>query len=175
MLKKIIVIGCPGAGKSTFSRKLKEIIHLPLYHLDMIWHNSNKTNISNEEFDKALNNILITKRWIIDGNYQRTLDARLKSCDTIFLLDYPLDICLSGAESRIGKKRFDFPWIEMQFDNEFKQWIIDFPNKELPLIYNMLDNYSDKNIVIFKTRNQADDYLKELKININSFEKILKT
>ena len=51
---KIIVIGCPGAGKSTFARKLKNITNLPLYHLDMIWHKPNKTNISRKEFDKEL-------------------------------------------------------------------------------------------------------------------------
>ncbi len=164
MFQKIIVIGSPGAGKSTFSRKLRDVIELPLYYLDSIWHKSNKTNISAKKFDKKLKNIFSTDKWIIDGNYQRTLKARLEQCDTVFLLDYPLDICLEGAKSRIGLPREDFPWIENEFDEEFRQQIIDFSIKQLPVIYKMLENYH-KAIIIFKSRQEADDYLTELKKN----------
>lgn len=162
MFEKIIVIGSPGSGKSTFSVKLQEITDLPLYHLDMIWHKPDKTNISKDEFDKRLNEILAKDRWIIDGNYQRTLDIRLKKCDTVFLMDYPLQTCLDGIEARIGKKRPDMPWVEAEFDNEFKQCVIDFPVHNLPLIYNMLESCKDKNIIIFKSREEADSYLNEL-------------
>lgn len=101
---KILVIGSPGAGKSTFARKLRNVIGLPLYYLDMLWHKPNRTNISREEFDARLSGIVKMEEWIIDGNYQRTLEMRLRECDTVFLLDYPLEICLLRAESRIGKK-----------------------------------------------------------------------
>ena len=168
VLEKIIVVGSSGAGKSTFSRRLKEISHLPLYHLDMIWHKPDKTNVSREEFDKALNSILLKEKWIIDGNYQRTMEVRLQHCDTVFLLDYPLDICLSGARSRIGKPHPDLPWTETELDAEFRQWIVDFPTKQLPIIYGMLEKYNDKNIVIFKSREQADAYLAKLYSNINT-------
>ncbi len=141
---KVIVIGSPGAGKSVFARKLRDKINLPLYYLDMLWHKSDKTNISREEFDVQLDEIIKKDRWIIDGNYQRTLEIRLKECDTVFLLDFPLEICLLGAESRIGRKREDLPWIENEFDEEFKQWIIDFPKKQLPQIYELLEKYKKR-------------------------------
>lgn len=102
MFEKIIVIGSPGAGKSTFSRKLRDITGLPLYYLDMLWHRPDKTNISKEKFDEELNRIILGDRWIIDGNYSRTLETRLKRCDTVFLMDFPLDVCIEGALSRIG-------------------------------------------------------------------------
>lgn len=156
---KIIVIGCPGAGKSTFARKLRDKTNIPLYYLDMIWHKEDHTNISTEEFDILLDEILKKEKWIIDGNYIRTLETRLKECDTVFLLDFPLDVCLSSARSRIGKKREDMPWIESEFDDEFKQWIIDFPQKQLPQIYELLNKYPKKNLIIFKSRKEADDYL----------------
>ncbi len=162
MFEKIIVIGSPGSGKSTFSVKLQEITDLPLYHLDMIWHKPNKTNISKDEFDRRLNVILAKDRWIIDGNYQRTLNIRLSKCDTVFLMDYPLQTCLDGIEARIGKKRPDMPWVETEFDSEFKQCIIDFPVHNLPLIYSMLESYKDKNVIIFKSREEADSYLNGL-------------
>lgn len=161
---KIIVIGCPGAGKSTFAQKLKVATGLPLYHLDMLWHKSDGTNISKEEFDKKLADIFKSDKWIIDGNYQRTLEQRLKECDTVFLLDFSVEDCIEGAKSRIGKKRGDLPWIEEKFDEKFKQYIMNFPKKNLPQTYKLLKKYqSNKNIVILKTREEANNYLKEMK------------
>lgn len=158
-MNKVIVIGSPGAGKSTFARKLRDKTDLPLYYLDMLWHKADKTTVSRAEFDARLHEILQKERWIIDGNFSRTLEPRLQVCDTVFLLDFPVDVCLSGVESRIGKKRVDMPWIETEFDAEFKQWILDFPEIRLPQIYALLEKYKEnKDIIIFKSRNEADTY-----------------
>lgn len=162
MFKKIIVIGSPGSGKSTFSRKLRDVTGLPLYHLDMINHKPDKTTVSGEEFDRRLNEIMRTDEWIIDGNYQRTLEVRLEKCDTAFLLDFPLDVCLAGAAERVGKKREDMPWVEDELDEEFRQWIVDFPATKLPEIYQMLEHFRNKNIVIFKSRQETEKYLQKL-------------
>lgn len=162
-MNKIIIIGCPGSGKSTFARKLRDKTDIPLYYLDMIWHKQDGTNVSREEFDARLNDIIKTEKWIIDGNYQRTIEMRLKKCDTVFLLDFPLEVCLSGAMSRIRKKREDLPWIENEFDEEFKQFIFDFPKEELPKIYKLLEQYrEEKDIIIFKSRKETDDFLETL-------------
>lgn len=164
--KKVIVIGSPGSGKSTFSRGLRDATGLPLHYLDMIWHKPDKTNVTREEFDGALDSIVSGDRWIIDGNYQRTLETRLKKCDAVFLFDLPLDVCFSGAKSRIGTKRDDMPWVEDEFDGEFRQWIIDFPKTKLPAIYELLDKYrGGKSIRIFKSREEADAYLKSLDVD----------
>lgn len=160
-MKKIIVIGSPGAGKSTFARKLREKTGIPLYYLDMLWHKPDRSNVSQEEFDAGLDSILCQDEWIIDGNYLRTLERRLKACDTVFFLDYPLEVCLSGAASRIGKKREDMPWVEEEFDEEFRQWIIDFPRDQLPFIDKKLEQYrSKREIILFKSRQEAEYYLK---------------
>lgn len=162
---KIIIIGSPGSGKSTFARKLRDITNLPLYYLDMLWHKKDRTNISREEFDEKLEKILKKDKWIIDGNYQRTIEMRLKECDTVFLMYYPLEVCLSGAEERVGKKREDLPWIEEKVDEEFKQIIVDFSKNKLPQIYKLLEKYQqNKNIVIFKSREEADNYIKKMTI-----------
>ena len=67
-MKKIIVIGCPGAGKSVFSQKLKEITNLPLFHLDMLYHKTDGTHISKEKLEEKLREIFKKNIWIIDGN-----------------------------------------------------------------------------------------------------------
>lgn len=157
---KIIVIGSPGAGKSTFARKLRDATNIPFYYLDLLWHKPDRTNVSREEFDAQVRELVGKERWIIDGNYQRTLEIRLKACDTVFLMDVPTKVCLLGAKSRIGKKREDLPWTELEFDEEFRQWIVDFPKNQLPEIYALLEKYGkDKDIFIFKSREEADDFL----------------
>ena len=154
---KVLVIGSPGAGKSTFARKLSAVTGLPLYYLDLLWHKPDKTNLAAEEFDLRLNEMM-----------EKTLELRLQSCDTVFLLDFPLEICLSGAKSRIGKKREDFPWIEAEMDEEFKQWIVDFPKDQLPHIYELLEKYKDgKEIFVFYTREEADRCLRKLSSDKN--------
>ncbi len=162
-MTKGLIIGSPGAGKSTFARKLRDATGLPLYHLDLLWHRPDQTTYTQAEFDRALNQILKKDRWILDGNYQRTLSLRLISCDTVFLLDIPVELCLAGAQSRVGKKRGDLPWIETHFDEAFRQEILHFPQIQLPQIYKQLEHcQGQKEIFIFHTRQEADAYLAAL-------------
>lgn len=161
-MKKVIVIGCPGAGKSTFSRLLSEKTGLPLYHLDLIWHKPDRTTVSREEFDRRLCELVSGDRWIIDGNYGRTLEIRMKECDTVFLFDLPTESCLEGAMARIGKKREDMPWTEETLDPEFKEWIENFARDEMPHVYSMLESYENKNIIIFKSHKESDKYIAEM-------------
>ncbi len=163
MFQKAIIIGCPGAGKSTFARILSDKTHLPLFYLDMLWHKPDRTTVDRNIFDEKLKKIVSKEKWIIDGNYGRTLEMRIQSCETIFLLDFSVEECLAGVESRIGKQRVDMPWIETEFDEEFRQWIIDFPKNELPIVYELLDRYkSEKSIYVFHSRADIDDYLTEM-------------
>lgn len=159
-MKKIIVIGCPGSGKTTFSLKLNKLLNLPLYHLDAVWHKPDKTHISREEFDKRIKEIFSTDEWIIDGNYSRTIEMRMQQCDTVFLFDLPTEVCIQGATERVGKAHYDLPWLETQVDPEFIKSIEEFPQTNLPHIYDLLDKYKEnKQIIIFKSRAEADEFL----------------
>ncbi len=162
-MRKVLVIGCPGAGKSVFARALHGKTGLPLHYLDTIWHKPDKTTVSEEEFDEKLGAILRGESWIIDGNYMRTLARRLAACDTVFLLDYPLEVCLAGAAARIGTVREDLPWQETEFDAEFRQWIEEFPQKQLPQIYSLLRRFAGgKKVFVFGSRAEAETYLAAL-------------
>lgn len=162
-MKRAVVIGCSGSGKSVFSRKLRDAAGLPLYYIDMIWHKPDGTNISRKEFDEKLSSIISRDSWIIDGNYQRTLETRIKACDTVFLFDLPTEVCVEGALSRIGKKREDMPWFENELDPEFRQWIESFRANQLPEVYRLLEKYKNgREIVVFRTREQADKFIEKL-------------
>ena len=159
-MKKVIVIGCPGSGKTTFAEKLHDKTGLPLYYLDAIWHKPDKTHISRDDFDARLGEILALDAWIIDGNYSRTLERRMAACDTVILFDLPTSVCLEGATSRLGKGRYDMPWIDTELDPKLKAEIEEFGSNNLPVIHSLLDKYKDvREIVIFKSRKDADEFI----------------
>ena len=159
-MKKIIVIGCPGSGKSTFSKALHVKTGIPLYHLDMMYWNSDKTTVEKQVFRKRLSDALEQDEWIIDGNYGSTMEMRMAASDTVIFLDYPLDVCLGGIKERFGKPRSDMPWYETEEDAEFMEYIKSFNELQRPKILELLRKYSDKNIYVFSSREQADEFLK---------------
>ena len=92
------------------------------------------------------------------------MEVRMKECDLIILFDLPTKVCLESVKSRIGTKREDMPWVETEetFEGEFKQWIQEFSDESLPEIYQLLEKYKDKEVVIFKSREEANFYLENL-------------
>ena len=159
MMKKVIVIGCPGSGKSTVSRALHNKTGIPLYHLDMMYWNADKTTAEKSVFLERLSTVLEKDEWIIDGNYSSTMELRMAACDTVIFLDYPLDVCLDGIKERRGKPRSDMPWIETEEDAEFIEFIKNYNEQQKPKVLELLKKYSDKTIVIFKSREEADAFL----------------
>ena len=157
--QKIIVLGCPGSGKSTLSAKLRDALGLPLFHLDAIWWNPDRSHISREEFDQKLDEILQTDKWIIDGDYSRTYEIRFQSCDTVIFLDYSVDECMSGIKERIGKVRADMPWVEQELDPELVELVENYPKANRPVILSLFEKYPDVNRVVFKSRLEASEWM----------------
>ena len=163
-MKRVMVIGCPGSGKSTFSRALHSKTGLPLFYLDMMYWNPDRTRVDKNRFLERLTSVLEQEAWIIDGNYHSTIEYRLQKCDTVFFLDYPTEICLQGVRERRGRKRPDMPWTESADaeDAEFLDFIRNYQTRSKPEICALLRRYPEKKVYIFSSRKEADAFLRGL-------------
>lgn len=166
-MKRIIVIGGNGSGKTTFSLELAKKLKIPLIHLDQYFWKGNWENMSNNEFDSFLIQELQKPQWIIDGNYNRTLPIRINYCDTIFYFDFSTIYCILGITIRTiknyGKNRFDMGGnCPEKFDINFYKNVILFNRKYRKQQYQILQENRDKNIIIFNNRNQVKKYLQQL-------------
>ena len=161
-MKRIMIIGCPGSGKSTFARGLAEKTGLPLYYLDMMYWNPDRTTKPKDEFRAALRETVALPEWIIDGNYGSTLELRMEACDTVIFLDFPVEVCIAGVEERRGKPRPDMPWVETEPDLEFIEFIKKYNEESRPKVIDLLEKYCEKEIIIFKSRAEADEFLRRV-------------
>ena len=167
-MDRVMIIGCGGSGKSTLARNLGEKTGLPVIHLDQIWWApGNWQHITQEEFDIRLAEEIQKPRWIIDGNFNRTIEARLQPADTVIYLDFPAIVCLFGWIKRVirnwGKARPDM--VEgccERIDPEFAAWIFHFNRKYRKGYYEMLSRQENKTVLIFRNRNQVRKFLNQL-------------
>ncbi len=168
MHQRILVVGCPGGGKSFFSRALAEMTGLPLVHLDLLYWNSDRTTVSRTEFDEKLARVLATDRWIIDGNYGRTQPIRMDAADLVFFFDMPTEVCLAGIEERRGKVRPDMPWVETgESDADFLALVHDFHDGPRAHILARLFERPHLPVITFRSRDEVNTYLSDLRTRCN--------
>lgn len=166
-MERIMIMGCGGSGKSTLARRLGQLLGLPVVHLDRLWWTGTWENVTREEFDVLLAKEVAKPRWIIDGNFNRTIQMRLDRCDTVIYLDFNRFVCLWGAVKRVlqnyGKTRPDMGGdCPERFDPEFMKWIWDFNKQHRKEYYAMLRQKDDARVVILKNRGQVRRFLREL-------------
>ena len=158
-MERIVVLGCPGSGKSTFARRLSEKTGIPLFHLDNIWWRADRTHISREEFDSRLETLMRGGSWILDGDYSRTYEMRIRAAGTVIFLDYDLETCLSGVSGRLGTQRPDIPWTESEPDPELIELINNYADENRPVILSLLRQYPEKRAVVLSSRAEAERWL----------------
>ena len=167
-MERVMIIGCGGSGKSTLARQLGEKTGLPVIHLDQIfWSPGNWQHLEREVFDNLLRQELENPRWILDGNFDRTMPMRLDKCDTVIYLDYNRVVCFFGWLKRViqnwGKTRPDMgPNCNEWVDPEFAKWIWTFNGKNRKKYYELLSQQKDKEIHIFKNRRQLRKFLNQI-------------
>ena len=167
-MERVMIIGCGGSGKSTLARIQGEKTGLPVVHLDQIWWApGNWQHMDREEFDKILKAEVEKPRWVLDGNFNRTLEMRLERCDTVIYLDYNRMVCLVSWLKRVithwGKARPDMaPGCAEWFDPEMAGWIWNFNGKNRKRYHELLSRQTEKTVHIFRNRQQLRKYLETL-------------
>ena len=169
-MKRIAVIGCPGAGKTIFSRELARITKLPLIHLDLLYHDQAYHYQADKDSWRArVLREAKKKQWIIDGNYKSTFDIRLPKSDTIIFLDYPTHISIWRAIKRRmhfrKTVREDMPptWKE-KLGWDFFVFILKFNYSIAPRMRQLLKSYPSKTVIVLKSPRQAKKYLRQSRI-----------
>ena len=166
-MERVIIIGCGGAGKSTLARKMGEKTGLPVVHLDKLFWKPGWESVSQGEFDILHRQELAKERWILDGNFDRTMPERLARCDTVIYLDFSRVTCLLGVAKRIfttyGTVRPDMgEGCPERFDWEFLQWVWNFNKNKRDTNYRRLAEVEGVDIIILENRRQVERFLRNL-------------
>lgn len=166
-MERIMIIGCGGAGKSTLARQLGEKTGLPVVHLDKLFWKPGWESLSQEEFDLVHQEAISRERWIIDGNFDRTIPQRLSRCDTVLYLDFSRWACLMGVTKRVlttyGTVREDMgEGCPERFDLEFLKWVWDFNKNKRQKNYRLLEEAEGVEVIILKNRREVKRFLASL-------------
>lgn len=166
-MERILIIGCGGAGKSTLARQLGEKLELPVVHLDKLFWKPGWVEESSEEFDRKLAIELEKTRWIMDGNFNRTMPQRLSKCDTIIYLDFSRWACLWGVVRRIittyGTVRPDMgDGCPERFDLNFLRWVWNYNRDKRQRNYRLLNEATHAEKIVLKNHRMVKQFLKSL-------------
>ena len=170
-MRKVLIIGGNGSGKTTMARQLAKITGLPLCHLDTLYWTDDWQPRERSEFITLLQAELEKEKWILDGNMRRTLPQRLPYCDTVIYLDFSGIRCFFGTLKRLlqnhGQSRPDMGGncIE-RFDKRswtFIKSTLSFNKKHRAYFYNTIASYPNVELIVLKNRRQVNKFLKSLK------------
>lgn len=172
-MKRIMIIGCCGAGKSTLARRLHSITKLPLYHLDQYYWNENWIETPKEVWEPIVVKLASEDQWIIDGNYGGTFEQRMERADTIIYLNYSSVRCLGRVIKRIikyhGKVRPDMPeGCKERFDFEFLHYVATYNLLRRKSIKTKLDSFRGKSVFILHNDKEVDSYINSVTKPIKS-------
>lgn len=164
-MKRVLVIGSGGAGKSTFAKRLGNILNLGVVHLDSLYWKPGWIETPKQDWRKTIEGIITRDSWIMDGNYSGTLDLRLGACDTVIFLDSSRIVCLWRVIKRAmkyrNKSRPDMaPGCPERLRFGFFLWIWNYQKRTRPEIVRMLkENAEHKNVIWLRTVEEAETFL----------------
>ncbi len=160
--KRIIIIGSAGSGKSYLAKKIAEATGYPLIHLDNEFWKPGWIETPRDEWIEKQKKLIDCEKWIIEGNYDSTLEMRFKACDAVIFLDINRFVCIYGAIKRHGRKRSDLPdYCAEKYNKDFfdfLKWIWNFPKRSRNKIFELHEQYSDKPFFVIKRRQEGKKF-----------------
>jgi len=166
-MKRVLVIGSCGAGKSTFAKRLHQETGLKLVHLDSLYHLPNWEEPSAEDWLEIVNELVEEDEWIIDGNFGGTMDLRLDYCDTVIWLDFSRAVCVWRVIKRTLKfyKRQRPDMAEgcyERFDWEFTKYVWNFPRDKNPAIESRLKQFENFQNIRLRSNAEVEGFFRKL-------------
>ena len=164
-MKRVLVIGSGGSGKTTFAKELAARTGLPLIHLDQLFWSPGWVPMPDDQWDALIAQLIARDSWIMDGNYGRTMAVRLEAADTVIFLDLPRVVCTWRILKRqlryFGRIRPDSaPGCPERITWEFISWVWTYPSRRRPDIMKRLDAIrSSKRIVILRSDQEVRAFL----------------
>ena len=165
-MRRVLVIGPGGSGKSTFATRLGQILGIEVKHLDRFYWRAGWTKpSSNEDWIARVNELIAGESWIIDGNFSGTLAQRVERCDTVIFLDMPRLLCLW----RVTKRRLTYrnrsrpdmaEGCAEKLDLEFISWVWNYSRRSRPKVVKLInDNKANKKIVWLRSNADVENFL----------------
>lgn len=171
MYNRISIVGGSGSGKSTLADILSKELNIPAIHLDGINFNANWVEIDKTERDKIISVKSAEDKWVIDGNYSKTIKERFDRADLIIWLDYSTFAQLKGILKRYLKthnaERPEIPGCKEHLNYDFIKYTITYNRKKRYHIVDNLANIPKHKILIFKKQKDLNKWLKEFTHNEN--------
>lgn len=164
-MRKVLVIGSCGAGKSTLAAKLAARLGLELIHLDALYWQPGWVETPKAEWTRIIDSLLVRDGWVMDGNYGGTLERRLKACDTVVFLDLPRRVCLMRVLMRRlryhGRARPDMSaGCPEALSWAFLFWIWRYPQRRRPAILARLAQLrADQRAVVLRSDAEIAQFL----------------
>jgi adenylate kinase family enzyme len=162
-MKRILILGSCGAGKSTFAKRLHAILGIDIIHLDQHYWKSNWARTESEEWQKKVEGLVKGESWIMDGNYRSTMDLRLPKADTIIWLDFSPLVCFYRiVKRRLKNNRVDeLVGCKERISFELLKWVLwKFPRDNRPDIAKRLEVLEGrKDIHILKSNKDVESFL----------------
>ena len=123
-MKRVVIVGRGGAGKSTLADRLGAITGLRVVHLDDLFWQPDLVAPPTDRWTAIQRELVKEPTWIMDGDLgpYDVLDVRLEAADTVVVLDLSLLRCAWRALRR-SRERADF-W----------RWLLTYRRRSRPLV-----------------------------------------
>lgn len=166
-MRRILVVGCGGSGKTVLARRLGEILDIPVVHLDALFYDENWQPCSTAEFIARQEAVVKTESWLMDGNYVSTLPIRLTAADAVIFLDFSAARCLWGVfqrrwRFRSGQLRNEGVFVRITWP--FIKYVIGYRRHMAPRVHAAIAAHADPSapVVVLRGRRDARRYCKKI-------------